>query len=286
MKKPLGIGVIGAGMVGQVAHLANFSTIPDCRVVALAELRPELGKLAARRFGVSKLYQSHKELLADPDVEAVVVVTRPQAHGPIVLDALNAGRHVLSEKPMAHSVEQAAKLVEAAAAKNLRYAVGYMKRHDAGTQQAKAMLDGLRQSGELGAIVMVRVYCYGGEFQCGTSDFVMTNEPRPDGLVTWPKGPEWMPAASRDDFARFLNVFIHDLNVLRYLLSIEPEVRSACIGQRNGQLAILDFGAFLGVLEMAQIRSHDWIEGVEILFEKGRLVVQFSRLCCVTSRRR
>lgn len=275
MEKPLGIGVVGAGMVGQVAHLANFSSIPGCRVVALAELRPRLGQLAARKFGVSKLYQSHKELLADPEVEAVVVVTRPQAHGPIVLDALEAGRHVLSEKPMAHSVEQATRLVEAAARENLRYAVGYMKRYDAGTQQAKAMLDQFRQTGELGAIVLIRAYCYGGEFRCGTSDFVMTDEARPDGLSTWPKGPNWMPKDQHDQYASFLNVFIHDLNIVRFLLGAEPIVRSVDIARKNGRLVTFDFGEFPGVLEMAEIAAHDWTEGVEIIFEKGRLSLEF-----------
>ena len=93
--KPLGIGFVGAGMIGQVAHLANYLDIPGCRVVALAELRPELGRLAAARHGVKKVYASHRDLLADAEIEAVVVVARPHAHGPIVLDALEAGKHVL-----------------------------------------------------------------------------------------------------------------------------------------------------------------------------------------------
>src|SRR6266850_3209607 len=160
--KPLGVGFVGAGMVGQVAHLANFASLPVCRVVALAELRPELGRMAAAKFGVKKLYQSHRELLADNEVEALIVVTRPHAHGPIVLDALEAGRHVLSEKPMAHTVEQALRLVQAAERRRVCYAVGFMKRHDAGAQLAKALLDGLRESGELGRIVLVRAYCFGG----------------------------------------------------------------------------------------------------------------------------
>jgi predicted dehydrogenase len=273
--KPLGIGFVGAGMVGQVAHLANCIDIPACRVVALAELRPELGRMAAARYGVKKLYQSHREMLADAEVEAVVVVTRPHAHGPIVLDALEAGRHVLSEKPMAHTVEQALRLVNAADRRKLNYAVGFMKRHDAGAQQAKATLDALRSSGELGRIVLVRAWCYGGEFRCGTSDFVMTDEARPDGLSTWPSAPDWVPSASVQDYAWFLNVFLHDLNMLRFLAGSEPEVRAVDFAKKNGRLVMLDFKEFPAILEMAEIASHDWQEGVEILFEKGRLTLQF-----------
>jgi len=262
-------------MVGQVGHLANYLDLAGCRVIALSELRPELGRLAAARFGVKKLYGSHRDLLADHEVEAVVVVTRPHAHGPIVLDALEAGRHVLSEKPMAHTVEQAMRLVQAAESRQLCYSVGFMKRHDAGAQHAKAMLDGLRASGELGRIVLMRVYCFGGEFRCGTSDFVMTDEVRPDGLSTWPSAPDWIPRASVSDYASFLNVFIHDLNILRFLAGSEPQVRAVDFKRRNGRFVMLDFGEFPAVLEMAEIASADWEEGVEVLFERGRLTLQF-----------
>lgn len=274
--KTVGLGFVGAGMVGQVAHLGNYVDLPGCKVVALAELRPELGRKVAAKFGVRKVYQSHRELLADNEVEAVVVVTRPQAHGPIVLDALEAGRHVLSEKPIAHTVDQAMRLVDAAERRNLRYAVGFMKRHDAGSQQAKASLDQLRKSGELGRIVLMRAWCFGGEFRCGTTDFVMTDEARPDGLSTWPSAPDWIPTASVPDYASFLNVFIHDLNMLRFLAGSEPRVRAVDFERENGRLVMLDFGEFPAVLEMAQIASRDWQEGVEVVFERGRLVLQFS----------
>ena len=273
--KPLCLGFVGAGMVGQVAHIANYVDLPGCELVALAELRPELGRMAAAKFGIAKLYGSHAELLADETVDAVIVVTRPAAHGPIVLDALESGRHVLSEKPMAHTVEQALRLVDAAKRRNLRYAVGFMKRHDAGAQHAKALLDGLRASGELGRIVLLRAWCYGGEFRCGTSDFVMTEESRPAGLSTWPSAPDWIPPQSVSDYAWFLNVFLHDLNIMRFLAGSEPQVRTVDLSRPNGRLALLDFGDFPAVLEMAEVASADWQEGVDILFERGRLTLQF-----------
>jgi predicted dehydrogenase len=262
-------------MIGQVAHLANYVSLPGCRIVALAELRPELGRLAAAKFNVPKVYGSHRELLADKEVEAVVVVTRRPATGPIVLEALESERHVLSEKPMAHTVEQATRLVEAAARRNVRYAVGYMKRHDAGAQKAKEILDNLRSSGELGRILLVRVYCYGGEFKCAPSDYVMTDEARPDGLAAWPSAPEWVPAKLVSDYAWFLNVFIHDLNILRYLVDGEPQVCAVDMARPNGRLVTFDCGGFPAVLEMAEIPSQQWQEGVEVLFEQGRLELQF-----------
>jgi predicted dehydrogenase len=270
----IGIGFVGAGMVGQVAHIANFAELPGCRIHAIAELRPELGRQAAERFKIDRLYPSHRELLADPNIDAVVVATRRPATGPIVRDALNAGKHVLSEKPMAPTRELAQSLVDAAAVAKRKYSVGFMKRHDAGVQQAKELLDTLRQSNELGRVILMRAYCFGGEFVVGSPDFAMTAETRPEGLELWPAAPEWLPQAMATDYAWFLNVFIHDLNLLRFLAGKRPTVTAADLRRANGRLVMLDFGDFSGVLEMAEIGFQEWQEGVDILFEKGRLRIE------------
>ena len=270
----IGIGFVGAGMIGQLAHIGNFVDLPGCKVCAIAELRPELGRQAAERFEINRLYPSHKELLADPDVDAVVVVTRRPATGPIVRDALNAGKHVLSEKPMAPSRELAQSLVDAAAAANRKYAVGFMKRHDAGVQRAKKLFDDLKASGELGRIILMRAYCFGGEFLVGGADFTMSEEVRPEGLELWPSAPDWVPQPLAADYAWFLNVFVHDVNLLRFFAGATPQVTAVDLRRANGRLAMLDFGDFPGVLEMAEIGFREWQEGVEILFERGRLRVE------------
>ena len=275
MATALGIGIVGAGRIGQLAHLANFSAIADCQVVALAELRPELGRQAAERFAVPKVYADHRALLENPQVDAVVVVTRRHATGPIVLDALNAGRHVLSEKPMCHSLERGQQLVAAAERANRRYAVGFMKRHDPGTVAAKAMLDELNRSGELGQMVLVRGWCFCGDIGVAEGGFDMTEEPRPDGLELWPNGPDWMPEAERDEYDWFLNVDLHLINALRHLLGDGLEVESASLGARGGRLASLRLGELPVALELGEVESTDWDEGVEVLFEKGRLRLRF-----------
>jgi predicted dehydrogenase len=269
-----GIGIIGAGMVGQSCHLANFVANPGCRVVALADLRPDLAAAAAAKFGVERVYRTHLELLSDPEVSGVVVVTRRRATGPIVLDALNSGRHVLSEKPMAYTTAQAARLVEAARQRNLVYGVGYMKRHDAGVVRAMALLARLRADRSLGSIVSARGWCFAGETGGARDTFTMTGEPRPDGIVLWPDGPEWMQAALRPGYDTFLNVYSHIINLARHALGASPRLVESRIPAAGAATVSLDFDGIPCTLELANETTGVWREGLAIAFERGALTIE------------
>jgi predicted dehydrogenase len=270
----IGIGIVGAGMVGQMCHLANFAANPACRVVAVADLRPELAVAAAAKFAVPRVYPSHLELLGDSDVTGVIVVTRRRATGPIVLDALNSGRHVLSEKPMAYTMAQASMLVDAARRKNLVYSIGYMKRHDAGVVRAITTLERLRADGSLGTIVSARGWCFAGETGARPDGFVMTAEPRPDGLVLWPDGPDWMPAAMRPDYDTFLNVFSHIINLARHVLGASPELVESKVSASAAATVSLDFGGIPCTLDLANETTGTWREGLAITFERGSLTIE------------
>ena len=68
---PVRFAYVGCGFVGQTIHIPNFASLPDCQFLALAEVRPELGREVAARYGIPKIYRSHEEIAADPDIEAV-----------------------------------------------------------------------------------------------------------------------------------------------------------------------------------------------------------------------
>jgi len=269
-----GIGIIGTGMVGQMCHLANFAANPACRVVAIADLRSELASSAAQKFGIPRVYGTHRELLSDNDVSAVVVVTKRRATGPIVLDALNSGRHVLSEKPMAYTTAQAASLVEAARRQRLVYSIGYMKRHDAGVARALAELARLRADGSLGRIVGARGWCFGGDTGRSHDNFVMTGETRPDGIELWQDGPDWMPGTMRPGYDNFLNVFSHIINLARYVLGSSPAVAESTIESSGAASVTLDFEGVACTLELANGSEGAWREGLTIEFERGALTIE------------
>ena len=85
----------------------QLQSIPDCEVVALAEVRQDLGKTVQSRLGIPKLYPDHEAMLADPEIDAVAVSAAFMVQGEIARDALLAGKDVFMEKPMAISVAQA-----------------------------------------------------------------------------------------------------------------------------------------------------------------------------------
>ncbi|HZS89669.1 MAG TPA: Gfo/Idh/MocA family oxidoreductase [Chloroflexota bacterium] len=111
---PLRVGYVGCGFMAQFVHLPNFSSLEGCRLVALAEKRPRLAQLVAARYGIEAVYGSHLDLAADPTIDAVAVSAGYAEQGEIARDLLAAGKHVFMEKPMAVSVAQAERILEAA----------------------------------------------------------------------------------------------------------------------------------------------------------------------------
>ena len=270
----LNVGLVGAGFMGQIAHLASLVEIGKCRVVAVAELRPDLRRRVAARYGIERAYATHREMLQDPAVEAVVVVTPRQHLGPVVLDCLEAGKHVLSEKPMAGTVEQGQRLVQAARARKVNYAVGYMKRYDEGVQTAKRMLDDLLASQELGPVTFARAHCYMGDSYCNAGGHVVTDEKPVASGAGWPLAPDWVPENRVRDFAAYLNTYSHNTNLLRYLFGRTPGVEYAHFSQPAGRLAVLNFGGFLASLETGRSSNRGWDEVTEIQFADGRLTIR------------
>ena len=270
MGKKLKLGWVGSGFIGQVAHLTNYVELPDVEIVALGELRPKLGDLACKKYRISRYYPDHSALLEDPDIEAVVAIVRRKHTAPVALDILNKGFHLFTEKPMAPTVAQGKKLVEAAINNHCTYVTGYMRRHDEGVQIAKRMFDDLRRSGELGDVLYFRSYCFGGKDYCNISGYIKTDEPPPDHRI-WPMAPDWLPENRENEYERFLNVFIHDINLIRYLFDSLPEIKNVDYHKIAGTL-ILEYKEFPGVFEFGQLETNRfWAEGVDIYFEHGQL---------------
>lgn len=120
-------GVIGLGRFGEV-HCEALSTLPNAELVALCTRRPERLQEVAQRFTVRRTYTDYHALLADPEVDAVSVVTMWDQHAAPTVAALQAGKHVFVEKPMASTPEDCAAIVNAAASARGSFMVGHICR--------------------------------------------------------------------------------------------------------------------------------------------------------------
>ena len=114
----IGVGVVGCGFVGYGAHVPAFSSIEGSRLVAVADA--DTGRLnkIAKKFGV-KTYQGYAELVKDPEIQAVVVSVPTTLHAEVALAAIDAGKHVLCEMPLAASLKQADEIIAAAKRKGV-----------------------------------------------------------------------------------------------------------------------------------------------------------------------
>jgi predicted dehydrogenase len=121
MSGPMRVGVIGVGAIS-ASYLGNLTQFPDVEVIRLGDLDEERAAARAAEFGVPS-WGSADDVLADPDIELVVNLTIPAVHAEISERALEAGKHVWSEKPIGITREQARRLVRLAADRGLRLGV-------------------------------------------------------------------------------------------------------------------------------------------------------------------
>ena len=138
MSKAVGVGVIGCGAIS-AAYLKAARDFPILDIVALADVKAEAAEARAAEFGLRA--RSVADLLADPDVEIVLNLTVPLAHVEVGLQALAAGKHVYSEKPLGVNLEEARRLSAAAQARGLRLGCAPDTFLGGGHQTARAAID-------------------------------------------------------------------------------------------------------------------------------------------------
>jgi predicted dehydrogenase len=139
MSYPLRIGLVGYGYWGP--NLArNFHQLNDAHLVAVADAIPARRDEAARLYH-ARVYADHAELCADPTLDAVAIATPARTHFELTRDALNAGKHVLVEKPLAMSVAEAQALIALAAEKQRVLMVGHTFEYNPAVWKIRELLD-------------------------------------------------------------------------------------------------------------------------------------------------
>ena len=144
----LRIGVIGLGWFGEI-HCETIAGIANMELAALCTRRPERLAEQAKKFGVRKTYTDYRDMLADKDIDAVSIVTMWDQHTDPAIAALEAGKHVFLEKPMASTVADCAKIIAAAKTAKGILQIGHICRFNPRYRMAKLAID----EGRIGRIV-------------------------------------------------------------------------------------------------------------------------------------
>ncbi len=148
------IGIIGCGGIANGKHMPSLSKLPTVEMVAFCDLIEERARKAAADYGAegAMVCTDYRELLARKDIDVVHVLTPNRQHSTITVDALEAGKHVMCEKPMAINSAEAKKMLDAAKRTSKKLTIGYQNRF----RQECMYLKKLIEAGELGDIYFAR----------------------------------------------------------------------------------------------------------------------------------
>ncbi len=145
MAKIIRVGIIGCGGIANGKHMKSLQKVENCEMVAFCDIIPERAEKAKVDFGTpdAKVYTDYKELLKDESIDVVHVCTPNRSHSFITVDALEAGKHVMCEKPMAINSAEAKKMLDAAKRTGKKLTIGYQNRfRDDNQYLKKEALDG------------------------------------------------------------------------------------------------------------------------------------------------
>jgi predicted dehydrogenase len=262
----LGIAVIGAGMAGR-AHAAAYrvaptlyaSTLPPLRYVSIGDANAELGDLAARRFGYERSDTDWRAIAENPDIDVVSVVVANFLHREMVEGLVAAGKHVLCEKPLSDTLDDARAMADLARSADTVVRVGFTFRRAPGV----AMLRKLVTDGTLGAVqhVDVRYYC----------DYASD----PKGPISWrfKGGPGTGALADVGSHAAYLAEF-----VAGDISEVSGGRFTTAITQRPKPLGAVLRGADVAVSDELDAVENDDYASFSAKFAQGVGVVEVSRV--------
>ncbi|NGO10736.1 Gfo/Idh/MocA family oxidoreductase [Streptomyces sp. HC44] len=185
-QQPLSVGLIGAGRMGSFHAETLAHRLPGVRLAAIADPAPGAAQSLGERLGCTTTYTDIGELLADPRIDAVVIVTPARTHADLVQAAAKAGKAVYCEKPMAVTLAEADRAVAVAADAGVPLQVGFNRRYDPGFRAAHEKI----AAGAIGTPQLLRS---------------LTRDPK---LADPARIPPW---------TIFLETLIHDFDILRHL---------------------------------------------------------------------
>ena len=182
----LKVGIIGAGRIGKV-HITSISTrVKDASIKTVADpfMNDETAAWA-KSMGVEHVTKDYKEIIDDPEIDAVLICSSTDTHSPISVEAIKAGKHVFCEKPIDHDIDKIQAVIDALKGTNLKYMVGFNRRFDHNFEAVQAAV----AAGKIGRPEIIKI---------------TSRDPEPPS-------PEYVKVSG----GMFLDMTIHDFDMVR-----------------------------------------------------------------------
>lgn len=257
MTDQVGIGIVGAGVIGKL-HADALAGIEGARLLAIAEPREDAGKALASAHR-ARWYATIDDLLAQPDIDVVILATPSGLHPDQAVQAARAGKHIVTEKPMAISGEGATRMIDAAREHGVTLAVIFQNRLQPDVIKLKRAVE----RGALGKMILGNAFVHWHR----TAEYYAANG-------------GWRGTWTLDGGGALINQSIHTIDLLQWIMggvaaiqaqiatlthAIETEdTASASVGFRNGAL---------GVIQGTTSAMADYPVRVELIGHEGRAVL-------------
>ncbi len=265
--KPLRLGIIGCGKIAQNVHIPAIEMSPDYAVLAaLSDADANVLEAVAARHGVRKTYGDYADLLKDADIDGVVIAVGDPLHVEVAASALRHGKHVLVEKPLGVSVEEALTLREAVKASAAVLEVGVMRRWDEAVTYAA------------GAVAKLgKVTSFNAWYRCSDGAFFSEDSVYLPVL----RAPSYQRPVWKHDRAHYA-LDAHASHLFDYIRYVAGDVeRIGAIRSQHGNdfvwqgIAALESGG-VGRFELAIETHAPWSEGIEVYCEGGSVRVDIA----------
>jgi len=265
-KQKLRLGIIGAGPIAQIAHLPAAKKASNVEVVALCDIALDLGRAMAVKYAIPNFYTDVNSLLRNDEIDAVLIAVADQFHADLTIDALESGKHVLVEKPLASTVEECIRIVDTVKRTGRKVQMGCMKRYDPGLQFAKKFSDE-----DLGTK-------FASHFWYCDSVFHMEYVHTCAGVLLSSRMSKKPEKGYEDpDLAIILGHGVHLIDTIRWFMGDISAVTAKA--SRNGNnvsfQSVLEFeDGTAGTMQLTSTIKMDWFEGFHIHGEKGSVLAR------------
>ena len=249
--KKLKVGIIGAGRIGQVHAKSITYHIPQAEILAVSDIYADSAKKLAEELAIPNYYEDYREILSNPEIDAVLICSSTDTHADIAIDAAKAGKHIFCEKPVDLTIEKINAVIKAVNEAGVKLQIGFNRRYD----HNFAHIKDLANKGKIGDLQTIKI----------TS---RDPEPPPVSYVKVSGGIFLDMTVHDFDMARFIGGEVEELYVNAAVL-VDPEIGKA--GDVDTALVSLKFkSGAIGVIDNCRRAAYGYDQRLEVFGSKGQ----------------